>query len=578
MSGRAALAGALVVAAVLLGGCVTMPTSGPVRDAPEPQTGAEGQGSWYDPVGPRPGLSAHDVVLGFLDAMQAAPIRTDVAKEYLSRDGQASWDPQQATLIYGNRPNPVGSSTVTIELKGDRLDRRGTWRGAIPARLSQVGFTMIRQEGEWRIDQAPNALIVPESWFDDWFTQENVYFFDPTGQTLVPQPIYVPTGEQQPTVLLDSLLSGPGPGLDDVVRSFLPADLSLDLSVPVTRGVAEVPLDGDPGTVTEHTRGLMLAQIAWTLRGVEDVSAFRVVIDGEPLTSEDGTTEFSVEDGARYDPLGVTSSTLLYGLVDGVVAAGSLSGTLEPVDGVVGQEPLGWSTIGTDPTGQRVAGVSADGTDVTVAPLHVSEDDPYSVAIDATDLARPTWDLAGRLWLLDRADGRARVWVANGPRARQVRVPGVTGRRVSRFLVSRDGSRLVAVVRADQRDTVVVSRVRYADSGRALGATRATSLVPSGVTPGQVLDIGWDGPASVAVLSVLARGYSQVAAVSVDGSASPDGSRTSTVRGRARRLISSPEADEAVLVTVGQGVVRVGEGGQVLRIEGLDLPTLTYAG
>ncbi len=574
---RPALAAALASAALALTGCVSMPTSGPVRDAPVSDIDTDSEGSWYDPIGPRAGMSSHDVVLGFLDAMQATPIRTDVAKEYLSRDGQDVWDPQRATLIYRNRPDPVGTAPVTIRLNGDRLDQRGAWRGAIPAKRSRVSFEMVREDGEWRIAKAPNALIVPEGWFNDWFSQKAVYFFDPTGTVLVPEPVYVPTGEQQPTVLLDSLLRGPDASLREVVRTYVPSGLSLDLSVPVTRGVAEVRLDGDPGRVTEHTRGLLMAQLSWTLAGVEDVTAFRVVIGGEQITAEDGTTEFSVTDSLRYDPNGPSASSLLYGLVDGVLAAGSPSGELEPVDGLAGQQSFGWSTIGVDPDGLRVAGVSADGTGVTVAPVHVSDESPYDVSIEATDLARPAWDLAGRLWLLDRNGGDARVWVADGASAREVRVPGVTGARVSRLLVSRDGSRLVAVVRAQGRDTVVASRVRYTELGRALGASRATPLSGGAVATGPVLDIGWDGPASVSVLSVLARGYSQVVAVSVDGSPNADGS-TATVRGRARRLISSPEDTAVVLVTLGRGVVRVGEPGPVRQIAGLDLPSLIYAG
>ena len=63
----------------------------------------------------------------------------------------------------------------------------------------------------------------------------------------------------------------------------------------------------------------------------------------------------------------------------------------------------------------------------------------------AVDLAPPHWDYRDRMWVLDRGAGRARVKVVvdGGPRAG---VPGVSGRTVTELMVSRDGSRLVAVV------------------------------------------------------------------------------------------------------------------------------------
>ena len=53
---------------------------------------------------------------------------------------------------------------------------------------------MDREDGEWRIAKAPDALIVPRTWFAPRFRQVSLYFFDPTGQILVPEPVFVPSG------------------------------------------------------------------------------------------------------------------------------------------------------------------------------------------------------------------------------------------------------------------------------------------------------------------------------------------------------------------------------------------------
>ena len=40
---------------------------------------------------------------------------------------------------------------------------------------------MALENGEWRIARAPDALIVPDPWFEPRFQQVSLYFFDPTG-------------------------------------------------------------------------------------------------------------------------------------------------------------------------------------------------------------------------------------------------------------------------------------------------------------------------------------------------------------------------------------------------------------
>ena len=111
----------------------------------------------------------------------------------------------------------------------------------------------------------------------------------------------------------------------------------------------------------------------------------------------------------------------------------------------MGVERLGVRSIGVNLEGTRVAGVSGDGSSVIVAPVD-DEGPAEQVVSGARDLLAPAWDFADRMWLVDRAGGRARVLVVNGAQARAVQVPGVSGRDVEQLLVSRDGSRLVAVV------------------------------------------------------------------------------------------------------------------------------------
>jgi hypothetical protein len=111
---------------------------------------------------------------------------------------------------------------------------------------------------------------------------------------------------------------------------------------------------------------------------------------------------------------------------------------------------------------------------------------------------------------------------------------------VRRFLVSRDGSRIVAVIRGRVADRIVVSRIQYDVNGRAIGS-EGTHLVPwvsSGTT--RIRDIGWTSPTTIAVLDQLSPAKAEVRILDVDGSTPPDQAAPTLVSGRVRGLVTSP--------------------------------------
>ena len=73
-----------------------------------------------------------------------------------------------------------------------------------------LDIRLVSEDGQWRIDNPPDALVVPTSFFDRSFARFNLYFFDQTGRTLLPDPVFIPRGEQTATNLVRGLLAGPG--------------------------------------------------------------------------------------------------------------------------------------------------------------------------------------------------------------------------------------------------------------------------------------------------------------------------------------------------------------------------------
>ncbi len=559
---RPAVRRALVAAttsAVLLAatGCVQMPESGPVVG-----TGSEGRadeppGVFIDPKPPEPGANPADIVTGFLDAMTATPIQTNAAKQFLTSDAQAAWTPEAGTITYSEASPPRGGLRVSVRLGGARhLDGRGSYLGALPSGERSLTFPMASEDGEWRIARAPNALIVPDSWFEQRFRQVSLYFFDPSAQILVPEPVFVPRGEQLATALTSALLRGPGPALEGISRSFIPDGLSFGLSVPVSEeGVAELSLRGYSGRLTPDASEQMLAQLAWTLRQEPTIEALRVSVGGRPITLSGGESLFDVDvQGAQYDPTVLEASTLLYGLRDGRLVSGPPD-SLAPVTGPMGVSRLGVRSVAVDITADQVVGVSAGGDGLLLTSVRNESDRVESVVSGARRLLRPAWDFSDRVWLVDNGRGGARVSYLSGDLPVGVRVPGVTGRRVTHFTVSRDGSRLVAVVRDARGDRVMISRIVHDAQGQVVRVQRADHIAWEGDSRLDVRDIGWSSATSVAVLHQLARELFQVRTISVDGSPPGPDSLLTTLPGKVTGLVSSPEQSESLFAITRSGLL-----------------------
>ena len=537
------MAGALV-GAVLLASCAQVPRGGPVVEVQVPRA-VTPQGLYNNPKGPEPGDSPSAIVSGFLVAMEATPLQISTAKKFLTSDAQARWQPQRV-VTYGNRTTPSGVRHVVIRLRApDQVGARGQWQGPVPRSGRRLDFPMVRENGEWRIARVPDALIVPRTFYDQEYQEADVYFFDPSGRILVPEPVHVPEGSQLASALVRSLVRGPGPSLDGVVRSFLPPGLSPAVSVPVSAGgVADVSLNGpDPGPLSRTTTQQVLAQLAWTLGQDTSISSFRLTIAGHQIADTAGAQTFRSGGGPNdpLDPAVSRATSQYYALRAGRLVSGQINQPT-PVDGPFGTAARGIRTFAVSLHGRRVAGVTSD--QLLVGPVNAVESahgpEEAMPVLDGPGLLRPAWDFAGRLWeVQDTAAGASVVYIDHtGPHV--VRVPGLTHQDVTRFLVSRDASRLVAVLRGASADRIVVSRIRYDPSGRAVSGTRARRIPWVSNGSSRIRDIGWTSPTTIEVLDRISPSQSEARILNVDGSTAADEAAATTISGRVTGLVTSP--------------------------------------
>lgn len=566
----------LLAALALLSACAALPAGGPVVTEPGPEPVEQGAGSFdYTPPGPRAGSTPEELVDDFLLAMQASPQSTAIARKYLTADARAGWFPEKATLIYGSEVVESGPGVVEVGLEETvQLDDRGTWLGRVGgARGVRLRLEVARERGEWRIANPPDALVIPRSHFESRYQQFFVYYFDPTGTVLVPEPTYLPHGEQAATQLVQRLLRGPHPRLGEVLRSYIPGGTEYVLSVPVSEsGVAEVELNEQLLRLGPDDREMALAQLAWTLRQTPGVESMRVVVDGAPFDTRGVGTPQSLASWAQFDPSIHWASQELFGLRRGEVLA--VSPAEREVVGRFAVTDLGLRDIAVDLAGERLAGVSEDGTTVFLASRSRSDvpvgPEEADVVATGSGLLRPAWDVFGQLWLVDRTASGTRVRVLFDGDADPVDAPGLEGADVSHLTVSRDGSRVVAVVREGEGDRLVVSRVMRGPGGRVRGLTRAVDLPLAQGGVDEIRDLAWRSPGSLAVLTGPTPVTSQVLLALVDGSTAAAGvdSAAEIFPRRAVRVAAAPSPGTGLYLGDRAGrVFELGGDGQWVEAE-----------
>ena len=562
---RRSLAGLVVLLAVGLSGCVALPQGGAVHsqtvtDQPDGDTLVD-----FTPGGPKPGSTPVPLVNNFLRAMTATPLNTFVARQFLTSASSSSWVPERGTVVYGGSTiETLSGGQVVLRLTDVvELDDRGTWLGD---RTGGAGrdytLKLVKEGGEWRISKPPNRLIIPRTHFDTEYQQYFLYFFDKSAQVLVPEPVYVPRGVQAPTLLVAALLRGPVPALAGVEGTFVPRGTKLDgISVPVSRdNTAEVPLSDQVLDLDDNQLNLLYAQLSWTLGQIAGVERMRVTVAGTPVDLPGARVDVGVNQFSEFDPALAWASTSLFGTREQRVV--TLSGDRESrIGGPFGTLALGLRSIAVDLPAQHVAGVTADGTRVVESDKDRSSGKPATASDVRTifprgaDLLRPAYDLYGQLFVMDRTPAGARLSVVREGVAKPVDAPGLTGQPVVRFVLSRDGTRLVAQIRRDGHDSLVVSRVERDAKGRVRGLLPAAPLPLTGFEGDQVRDLGWRTPGSLAVLSSPTAGTSQVLIVKIDGSSTPEDLSTDAelFRDEAVHLVTAPSVGAPLYIRTAAG-------------------------
>jgi hypothetical protein len=520
---RRAAAVLLACLPLLLAACMQVPDSGPVRPGPRVGAGEEPV-LRYVPLGPRRGASPLSIVNGYLDAMRAFPPNPGIAREFLTEQAAADWNPGAGVHIYSDRPDVEESGAGRVRLEADVsavLSERGAWSPptADEERLRR-SLRLQRVRGEWRITDPPAGLLIPDFDFERWYRPYALYFFDPALRVLVPNQVYLPEGHQTATLLFRGLVRGPTESLRGAVRSLVPPSERAAVSVPVSEdGVADVQLGAAARTLGTGERALLAAQLSWTLRQVSEVETVRVTVGGAPLAFGGGDNVIGPERGARFDPADPEAADSLFALRDrSVVRVDQFGSVATPVPGLFGGGDARVRAFAVSRLGRRVGAVTGAGRTVEVAPVGAAES---QVWLDGpVPLLGLQWDRHGLLWAVQRTSGVPRVLALRDGRARGVPLRGDPPADVRAFAMSRDGIRLAVVAGAGDGARLLVGRVRRPANGSGRLAVDRWREIPRDATGlSRFVDVAWASPTELTVAAREGGGSPQVFTVAIDGSA-----------------------------------------------------------
>ena len=178
--------------------------------------------------------------------------------------------PSATQTIYPTRTQAQVTVTGTVQanLSGSRqLTRlrrpRNRW---IPPT-----FQLTKFDGQWRISQAPSELLLTSDLFKYDYQLRNLYFFDPNGHFLVPDPVYVPlqtTPSDLMNGLVHDLIAPPPDWLSrGATRTAFPLGTKRIGDVTLTGGTAAVNLGGAITKAQTPVLQQVSAQLWWTLSG-----------------------------------------------------------------------------------------------------------------------------------------------------------------------------------------------------------------------------------------------------------------------------------------------------------------------
>lgn len=443
--------GAVLSVAILVSSCASLPNS----SEPQSLKRLDNPSSQQD-SGPISGREP-DLLLRDFYANSANPLKQYAqARNYLTPDANNQWKPGPETVIIDrigmSRNSTAGADHVSYTVTGTIVGTLGEGGAYNPRNEDyHAVVTLERRDGEWRIAELPNQAIIERTELRNRYIPRDLYFFDPTGNTLVPDRRWMFAGTNtQDTALISLLLAGPSPTLAPGVMDELPNSAAYTRT---NNGVYELT---GLSSLSEAARRRLAAQLTWTLALAEISEPFSFSIDGDLVRNDRNNPKLSVNDFPEYNPSASgTSAGVLYALTNG--KASSISdGNVVAVPGFLGTnggiESMDVASLNHMNVAASVVTTNAEGDKKSQLYMGPVDGDSTKILTAAT-LTKPTFE----------ANSQA-VWTVM------------------------DGNKVMRVAQSSSNSSISQTEVDTSELGENHGDISVLRLSPTGVQAAFIVD------------------------------------------------------------------------------------------
>ncbi|WP_378733552.1 MtrAB system accessory lipoprotein LpqB [Nocardia brasiliensis] len=552
-----AFGAAAVAVLVVLSGCASLPESsapqalGTINREPTSE-------------GPPPPIAGRDPDLLLRDFMLATADPTNrhlAARQYMTPSAAAHWN-DAAGITIVEKPDTLRESRsgdkATYRVRARKvgeLSADGAYRATADPLENKIEMTKVN--GEWRIDELPDGVVMDSIAFGKMYRRYVLYFVDPTGGSVVPDLRWISVPKVQLTQRLLAMLGeGTQPALAPVLRNQLQAPVAL--RGPITKangdpdevgvGLGGVKIDfAGASTLSPHDRELLAAQVVLTLAGADILGPYMLLADGKPLDERFASSGWSVADVQQFNPATIGRNQVgLHALRGGaLVQVVENNGVITPTPGYFGAVNNLLSAA-MSPDGQFVAAVADAGRPAPEQPRTLMVGTYGGNAIPVAEggtITRPSWNVDGTAaWAV--IDGERVIRAVNDRTTGTVSVQDVDTSAltspasgsafrppITELRISRTGVRAALIADGKVYVAVVISKP---GGGYAL-----TSPLPVGVDSSTAaVSVSWFG--SDMLLIAREGNVDPVSTVSLDGSGGiPQTSRNLTAP--VRQVSASPE-------------------------------------
>jgi hypothetical protein len=547
-----------VLVLVLCAGCVGIPRSGDVQ-AGKPITTEDDIDITFIPSGPQPGSTPEQVLRGFIAAATGPQNNYAVAREYLAPSIGQAWQPDKSVLVDTSaerrfQANGDASQRLSVYPEA-QVDERGLYERNPSDNPVQLDYSFEQIDGEWRISSAPDGIVLDSSTFSTVFGAHALMFFDPTWTYLVPDIRWFPTRASTATTIVKALLEGPSAWLAQGVRTAFPDGTALSAQSVIVDGDV-VRMDFSGGFVGENALGQsrMKAQLSASLSGIgmlgpDSISAAGAVVSIDTLTVPT----------PRVDARALVLSDEGFGYLtsDGV----------ERIDGIsTDLEALSPSEVSVGVGVAFAAALTADG-------VFIATGDGEPLRVDARPrLIGPSVDPFGFTWSVPADDPGAVIAFQRDGSSSPVTTTWPEASSIASLEVSRDGTRVAALVTSGSSTRLVVGAVIREEPGGAptaigdLHELDETTNLPRAAT--------WVDDRSLATLTEADDGSGEIEIHTIGSTTTP----APSVDGATTIVGANTAQQVRALLDSGEVRVRSGSGWQTrasgIRVLATQLPSL----